>query len=163
MRKPVTSIGPDSARSEAGVADAAAGTNQPARPAEGKTTQPGNQRIDKWLWFARVVKSRTLANGLVTEGKVRLNRERIDKPSTTVKAGDVITVAAHSHVRVLKVLAPGTRRGPAAEAATLFEDLTPPPAAKNDLGPAPTGQRDAGSGRPTKRERRDTDRLRDHD
>jgi ribosome-associated heat shock protein Hsp15 len=85
-----------------------------------------SQRIDKWLWFARVVKSRTLAASLAVSGHVRVNRARITKASETVTAGDVITVTAHKRVRVLKVLASGSKRGSAPEAARLFDDLTPP-------------------------------------
>ena len=119
------------------------------------------QRIDKWLWFARVVKSRTLAAVAVTDGKVRVNRLRIDKPSQTVKCGDVLTIALGNRVRILEVRAPGARRGPASEASTLYADLTPPPPPRDpatDTGPS---GRDPGSGRPTKRERRQTDRLHD--
>lgn len=117
------------------------------------------QRLDKWLWFARVIKTRTLAAGLVTDGKVRVNRQRVEKPSLSLRPGDVVTVAVRGHVRVLKVLAAGSRRGPPAEARTLFEDLTPPapPAADRII---PPGTREAGQGRPTKRERRQTDRFR---
>ena len=120
----------------------------------------GPQRLDKWLWFARVLKTRTLAAKLVAEGGVRLNRERVEKPSATVRPGDVLTIAVHDRVRILKVLAPGVRRGPAPEAALLFEDLTPPPEPRSEwvAGPA---DRATGSGRPTKRERRQTDRLRE--
>ena len=72
-----------------------------------------SRRLDRWLWFARVVKSRTLAAGLVEAGKVRINREKVTKSSHQLKAGDVVTVAAGAHVRVLKVVAMGERRGPA--------------------------------------------------
>jgi ribosome-associated heat shock protein Hsp15 len=81
------------------------------------------QRLDKWLWFVRVAKSRTLAAALVADGKVRVNRERASKPSQTLRVGDVVTVAVHERVRVLKVLATGARRGPPAEARRLYEDL----------------------------------------
>lgn len=124
------------------------------------------QRLDKWLWFARVIRTRTLAAGLVTDGRVRVNRERTLKPSQTVRPGDVITVAVASHVRVLQVVAPGERRGPAEEAQTLYLDLTPPkPSSAEDAGQMErsTGQRDFGSGRPTKRDRRAIDRLRDNE
>ena len=130
-------------------------------PADGAAIQAGGtQRIDKWLWFARVVKTRTLAAKLVTEGCVRLNRVKVEKPSATVRIGDVLTIAVHTRVRILKVINPGAKRGSAPEAALLFKDLTPPaePMIKPPPGPA---DRDAGSGRPTKRERRQTDRLRD--
>lgn len=119
------------------------------------------QRIDKWLWFARVVKTRTHAARLVSDGKIRLNRVRIDKPAHTVKPGDVVTASVGRHVRVLKVLAPGVRRGPACEAGLLYEELTvatdaPIPAARAAAG---AGIRPAGSGRPTKRDRRELARL----
>jgi len=119
------------------------------------------QRLDKWLWFARVVKTRTLAAALVTGGKVRLNRNRVDKPSQLVRVGDVITVAAHSRVRILKVLAPGLRRGSALAAQAIYEDLTPPVAKPvPEGGPeAAAPERPAGTGRPTKRDRRALDRL----
>lgn len=133
----------------------------------------GSQRIDKWLWYVRLVKSRTLASGLVAAGKVRINKVRVAKASATVVAGDVVTVAANARLRVLRVLAAGTRRGPADEARTLYEDLSPPSrtvasaagtqdatsGAPRTIDP-PVGPRQAGTGRPTKRERRHLDRLR---
>jgi ribosome-associated heat shock protein Hsp15 len=107
------------------------------------------QRIDKWLWFARVVKTRTLAQKLVTTGNVRINREKQDTASQPVRVGDTLTISLPSGVRVLRVLAPGARRGPSAEARALFEDLSPPPApSASDAARAP------GAGRPTKRDRR---------
>ena len=87
------------------------------------------QRIDKWLWFARVIKTRTLAADLVTAGKVRLNRTRVEKPSQIVKAGDVLTIAIGTRVRILEVRAPGTRRGPAPEARLLYRVIAEPSAA----------------------------------
>ncbi|MGE5511107.1 MAG: RNA-binding S4 domain-containing protein [Bacteroidota bacterium] len=109
-------------------------------------------RLDRWLWFARVVKSRTLAAGLVEEGKVRLNRARISKPSQAVRVGDVLTIRVGPRVRILRVARLGQRRGPPAEAQTLYEELLPQPVAEDAA--APVGERLAGSGRPTKRERR---------
>ena len=94
------------------------------------------QRIDKWLWFARMVKTGTLAAAIVSQGQVRLNRERVSKPSHEVGPGDVLTLAVHGRVRVIKVLAIGARRGPASEAQTLYEDITgsqPAPAASEKL------------------------------
>ncbi|WP_062111080.1 RNA-binding S4 domain-containing protein [Aureimonas sp. AU40] len=86
----------------------------------------GEQRIDKWLFFARVVKSRSLAQKLAVSGAVRVNREKIGHAARIVRPGDVLTISVHERVRVLRVLDPGLRRGPASEAARLFEDLTPP-------------------------------------
>ena len=116
--------------------------------AKGEATPPaGDQlRLDKWLWYARVVKSRTLAAGLVEDGKVRLNRERITKPSQTVRIGDVLTISVGPRVRILEVAAMGTRRGPAAEAQALYVDLSPPP-------PAPTAPVAADERRTGKRRR----------
>lgn len=119
-----------------------------------------SQRLDKWLWFARVAKSRTLAAAAVTDGKIKVNRVRADKPSQTVKIGDVITSRINRTVRVLRVAGLGHRRGPAAEAQGLYEDLTPPaqPAGEGSGAdrpePAAWGARAAGAGRPTKRDRR---------
>jgi ribosome-associated heat shock protein Hsp15 len=83
-----------------------------------------SQRVDKWLWFARVVKSRTLAARLVEDGHVRLNGKRIEVPARSVGPGDVLTIALERQVRVLKVLGPGERRGPFIEARLLYEDMT---------------------------------------
>ncbi|MEM7748524.1 MAG: RNA-binding S4 domain-containing protein [Pseudomonadota bacterium] len=113
--------------------------------------EPQAQRLDKWLWFARVAKTRTLASSFVSAGKVRVNKIKTEKPGTSIKVGDVITVAAHSKVRVLRVLAAGSRRGPATEAAMLYEDLSPPPQpASVATSPVETHA----GGRPGKRERR---------
>jgi ribosome-associated heat shock protein Hsp15 len=79
-------------------------------------------RIDKWLWQARFCKSRTLAATLVEGGKVRLNGSRITKPAQLVGAGDALTFPQGNAIRVVTILACGTRRGPAFEAQTLFQD-----------------------------------------
>ncbi|MFO0994633.1 MAG: RNA-binding S4 domain-containing protein [Hyphomicrobiales bacterium] len=83
-------------------------------------------RIDKWLWHARITKTRTLAAKIVETGRVRVNHRKIVKPAQDVGPGDVITVAIHDSVRVVKVLAPGLRRGPASEARQLFEEIEAP-------------------------------------
>lgn len=129
------------------------------------TGAPANQRLDKWLWFARVIRTRTLAAGLVTDGHVRINSERVVKPSHLVRPGDVITVAVGPRVRILEVVAPGDRRGPATEAQGLYRDLTPPhePDVLADAIRASMPARDTGAGRPTKRDRRAFDRLQGDD
>jgi ribosome-associated heat shock protein Hsp15 len=85
---------------------------------------PDSQRLDKWLWFARLAKSRTLAARLVEEGHVRVNRVKADKPANPVKPGDVLTLSLGSRILVLRVMDPGTRRGPALEARGLYEEVT---------------------------------------
>jgi len=117
------------------------------------------QRIDKWLFFARVVKSRSLAARLAQSGRVRVNGDKVGQASRQVAIGDVLTITLDRQIRVLKVLQPGERRGPFEEARTLFEDLSPPPAPKSARQPAViVPLREAGSGRPTKRERRQLDK-----
>jgi ribosome-associated heat shock protein Hsp15 len=115
------------------------------------------QRIDKWMWHARVVRTRADAAALAASGHVRLNGSRVDAASRPVKVGDVLTVALDRRVRVLKVLGFAERRGPPEAARPLYEDLTPPSEAPQDDN-APAG-REPGSGRPTKQERRALDRL----
>jgi ribosome-associated heat shock protein Hsp15 len=115
------------------------------------------QRIDKWLWHARVVRTRTAAAALVNGGNVRLNGARIGAASQPVRAGDVVTIALDRAVRLLKVTGFAERRGDADAARLLWEDLTPAPSAQAPERPA--AARDAGSGRPTKQERRAIDRL----
>jgi len=110
------------------------------------------QRIDKWLWHARVVKTRSAAASLASSGHVRLNGARIDQPSKPVKPGDVVTIALDRRVRVLKVGAIAERRGSADDARVLYEDLTPAPA-RAEARAEPAG-REPGAGRPTKQERR---------
>jgi ribosome-associated heat shock protein Hsp15 len=121
----------------------------------------GVQRLDKWLWFARLTKSRTLAAQLIESGKVRINRAKAVKPSQTVKIGDVLTLAIRGGVEVVRVLSPGARRGPAPEARCLYEILSSTHGRLK--AEADMGKRDPGSGRPTKRERRLTDQLKDQD
>ena len=131
-------------------------TSNPELKTPPEFTGRKSQRLDKWLWHARIAKTRTLCARLVETGKVRVNRAPVRKPSRTVCPGDVLTLVVHSRVLVLKVLACALRRGPAAQARELYEDLSPPPV-KRDKYPAllsATALREKGSGRPTKRDRR---------
>jgi ribosome-associated heat shock protein Hsp15 len=121
------------------------------------------QRIDKWLFFARVVKSRSLAAKLVQAGRVRVNREKTDQAAQLVKPGDVLTINLDRRVIVLRVVLAGVRRGPFEEARTLYEDMTPLPAKGDALPDAVAPLREAGSGRPTKKERREMQKFRDGD
>jgi len=106
------------------------------------------------------MKSRTLAQKLIETGAVRVNSERTIRTDHQVGAGDVLTMTVHNRLLVWKILDPGTRRGPPAEAQGLYEDLSPPPVPRSPEAPQ-FGARDAGSGRPTKRERREIDNLQD--
>jgi ribosome-associated heat shock protein Hsp15 len=121
----------------------------------------GLQRLDKWLWFARFFKSRTLAGKACNGAKVRINGQIAAKAAAAVQVDDVLTFPRGHHIRVIKILALGQRRGPAPEARALYEDLAPPEAARKAGGDAAAGRREAGAGRPTKRERRAVDRLLD--
>ncbi|MDA0219775.1 MAG: RNA-binding S4 domain-containing protein [Proteobacteria bacterium] len=121
----------------------------------------GAIRIDKWLWYARFFKSRTLATRLVSEGHVRVNRERVTKSHGAVRPGDVLTFPQGREIRVVKVLDCGERRGPATEAQALYEDLEPVgqiPADRDAMVvPAVVAERERGAGRPTKAQRRAMD------
>lgn len=120
---------------------------------------PARQRLDKWLFFARVVKSRTLGAKLAEAGRVRVNRGKAEQAAHMVKAGDVLTITLDRRVLVYRIVDTGLRRGPAPEAATLYEDLSPPKAAAEPETPAAVAVREPGSGRPTKKDRRELGRL----
>jgi len=115
-------------------------------------------RVDKWLWAARVFKTRSLAAHACDGGKVDVNDQAV-KPAKALRPGDLIRVTLpQGRRRVLKVSALDDRRGPPAVARTLYEDLTPPEPARARWAPPP--MRPPGAGRPTKRERRQLDQLR---
>ncbi|MXN47676.1 RNA-binding S4 domain-containing protein [Shinella kummerowiae] len=117
------------------------------------------QRIDKWLFFARLRKSRSLAAKSVEAGDVRINSVAVRQPSHMVRPGDVITLSLDRQDMVVKVLQPGERRGPYEEARHLYSDMTPPPPPREERSFYEQATRERGAGRPTKRERRETDRL----
>lgn len=123
------------------------------------------ERLDRFLFFSRAVKSRTLAQKIIESGAIRVNSERTDRSDQKVGAGDVLTMALHGRVLVWRILDCGTRRGPASEAMGLYEDMSPPAPPRTELSPydAAIAERPMGSGRPTKKERRETDRLRSED
>ena len=120
------------------------------------------QRIDKWLFFARLRKSRSLAAKSVEAGDVRINDLAIRQPSYAVRPGDVITLSLDRHDMIVKVLGTGERRGPYEEARLLYTDMTPPPPPREERSLFAQATRDRGAGRPTKRERREIDRLHDY-
>jgi len=118
------------------------------------------QRIDKWLWHARIVRTRSAAAALAESGHARLNGTRVTAASKAVKSGDVVTIALDARVRVLKVTGFALRRGGAEEGRALYEDMTPAePAPSARFEESSMAHRDPGSGRPTKRERRAIERF----
>ena len=117
----------------------------------------GSLRIDKWLWAARLFKTRSLAATACDGGKVDLN-DAAAKPARLVRAGDLVRVTLPRGKRIVKVLGLAERRGPAPVARALYDDLTPPELPR--LRQARPPFRPPGFGRPTKRERRAIDRLR---
>jgi len=126
------------------------------------TNGPG-QRVDTWLWHARLFKTRTLAADVVAAGKVRLTRNgktsRIAKTSHQIRPDDTLTFPKGRLIRIICIASLATRRGPAAEAQALYEDLTPLPPPK-EARTTPPAAREPGAGRPTKKDRRALDRLR---
>jgi ribosome-associated heat shock protein Hsp15 len=121
------------------------------------------QRIDKWLFFARISKSRTLAQTLITSGHIAINGQKARQPSASVRPGDKVEVKQPNRDLILIVRKPGERRGPYEEARLLYEDISPPPEPRDSLRNLTSIQRDPGSGRPTKRDRRLLDRLMEGD
>ncbi|MFD0986162.1 RNA-binding S4 domain-containing protein [Methyloligella solikamskensis] len=93
-----------------------------------QSERPDGQRLDKWIWCARLVKTRSLATSLVEAGKIRLNGERVRKPSRRVRPGDVLTGAHGGRLWVVRVIDSAERRVPASAVADLYENLTPEPA-----------------------------------
>ena len=122
-------------------------------------------RLDKWLWYARFFKTRSAASKMISSGKLRIDGALVNKPHRAVQPGHVYTFAQGPHIRVIKVLALATRRGPAPEAALLYEDMAPiEPRQKQDGASLSAGTfetRNSGAGRPTKRDRRKTEALKE--
>ena len=80
-------------------------------------------RIDRFLFFIRLVKSRTIAQHVIDQGHVRIDSKRVEKASEEVRVGSVVALPLHDRVRILRVLQLPTRRGPAAEARGCYEEL----------------------------------------
>ena len=113
-------------------------------------------RLDVWLWSVRVYKTRSLATTAVRGGHVRVNGDPV-KASYALKAGDEVRVRVNGFDRILGVVQLLSKRVGAPVAAKAYEDRTPPPPPREFVAPIVT--RDRGAGRPTKRERREIDRL----
>ena len=119
-------------------------------------------RLDKWLWYGRFFKTRSAATKAISDGRFRLDGMVMNKPHRQAICGQVLTFIQGDRIRVIRILALGSRRGPASEASDLFEDLTPAldVLQKTERPKQPEFEaRSKGSGRPTKLQRRATDRL----
>ena len=114
------------------------------------------QRLDKWLWYARFFKSRSLATKFCASRRLRVNGAVVSKAHHRLKVDDVLTFPKARHIRVVRVAGLGARRGPAKEAQALYDDLQPPFLSRP--GKKPPGE--PRSLAVAKRERRETDRLR---
>ena len=120
-------------------------------------------RLDKWLWYARFFKTRANATRAISSGRFRLDGEVMSKPHRAAMPGQVLTFLQGDRVRVIRIVELGTRRGPASEAIELYEDLSPPAETRREITATAREfeSRDAGAGRPTKRDRRATQELKD--
>jgi len=87
-------------------------------------------RLDKWLWHARLFKSRSLASRVCGSGRLRVNGTIVRKAHYALRPGDVLTFPKGPHIRVVRIIGLGSRRGPASEAQALYEDLEPPPTSR---------------------------------
>ena len=118
-------------------------------------------RLDKWLWYARFFKTRANATRAISGGRFRLDGEVMSKPHRAAQPGQVLTFTQGERVRVIRIVALGTRRGPASEAVELYEDLSPelPKRCAERAAETSFESREKGAGRPTKRDRRATQNL----
>lgn len=128
----------------------------------GANAQNNTLRLDKWLWYARFFRTRSAATKAISAGRFRLDGMVMNKPHRQALCDQVLTFIQGDRVRVIKIMALGSRRGPSSEAVLLYEDLTPErdaPAKTVKVAKFEFEARGKGSGRPTKRQRRATDRL----
>lgn len=120
----------------------------------------GTVRVDSWIWSVRLTKTRSMAAAACRAGHVRVNGERA-KPAQTVRSGDEVRLRGEGVERIVIVSRIVRKRVGAPVAAECFVDNSPPPPAREDV--LALGRRDRGAGRPTKRDRRELERLRDID
>lgn len=143
----------------AGATGATAGESAPAA-LPGLPVGPPSTRVDRWVWAVRLTKTRALAAAACRAGHVRVNGDRA-KPATTVRVGDEVRVRGEGPERIVEVAHVVERRVGPVPAAACYVDRTPPPPPPEHVAAA--GVRERGAGRPTKRERRELDRLRGRD
>ncbi|MGB0695416.1 MAG: RNA-binding S4 domain-containing protein [Rhodospirillaceae bacterium] len=121
----------------------------------------GSQRLDKWLWFARFCKTRSLAQKLCTGGHVKRDGASLTKPSAAIHIGDQLTLTLGPVRRRVVVLGLGARRGPAPEAQQLYDEPEPAERLIDPLAEGPAFPGPKSAGRPGKRDRRALQRLKD--
>lgn len=98
------------------------------------------QRLDRFLWFARLAKTRAVAQALCAAGHIRLDGRRVDRAHALVRPGSVLSLMVHGHVRVLRIEQLPLRRGPAAEAAALYREIPPAAPSKEQIDGSESGQ-----------------------
>ncbi|MBL94788.1 MAG: RNA-binding protein S4 [Magnetovibrio sp.] len=120
-------------------------------------------RVDKWLWCARFFRTRTKATRYVNSRNLRINSKRVKKANSLIKLDDVLTFSLGSRVRIIKIVSITDRRGPVKDALALYNDMSPRSDSRdrNKERILVQGIRETGTGRPTKRQRRQIERLRD--
>lgn len=119
-----------------------------------------SRRLDQWLWYARIFKTRGAASKFCQAKKIRLDGDLISKAKTPVRIGMMLSFTLDEQIKILKIEALGVRRGPAVEAQSLYDDQSPPPPTKEEKIHNSPMLRERGAGRPTKTERRAMERLR---
>lgn len=114
-----------------------------------------SQRIDKWLWHARLYKTRSIAQKQVTTGKIRVDREKISSPSRKVVIGNVLTITRERDIKIIEIAGFAERRGPFSQAQLLYKDLTPPkPKEHVEAKSMESMSRIQSEGRPSKHQRK---------
>tara|TARA_E500000331_G_scaffold48591_1_gene41652 strand:+ start:281 stop:676 length:396 start_codon:yes stop_codon:yes gene_type:complete len=118
-----------------------------------------NIRLDLYLFYIRIFKSRNLATKFIISNRLRISGQVTQKPHKLISIGDVLSLPIQDHVKILKVVDIPKRRGPFSEALNYYEDITPLKTQENEVNVTPKFKFVERVGRPTKLERRQTDKL----
>jgi ribosome-associated heat shock protein Hsp15 len=118
-----------------------------------------NIRLDLYLFYIRIFKSRNLATKFIISNRLRISGQVTQKPHKLISIGDVLSLPIHDYVKILKVVDIPKRRGPFSEALNYYEDITPLKTQENKVNVTPKFKFVERVGRPTKLERRQTDKL----
>lgn len=120
-----------------------------------ETSSNLSQRIDKWLWHARLYKTRSIAQKQVATGKIRVDREKISSPSRKVTTGNVLTITRERDIKIIEIVGIADRRGPYSQAQLLYHDMSPPkPEKQKQEQTRESMSRIQSEGRPTKHQRK---------